>query len=75
MIERIKNGELLECFNSGTAVIIGSVKNIEFKGENYKISIDEKLKAGPITASIRNDIVGIQEGRIKDPFGWSKVLN
>lgn len=75
VIERNRSGELLECFSSGTAVVIGSVKNIEFKGENHKIYIDEKLKAGPITAAIRDDIVGIQEGRIKDTFGWTRVIN
>jgi hypothetical protein len=56
-------------------VVIGSVKNIEYKGENHKIYIDEKLKAGPITAEIRDDIVGIQEGRKKDTFGWTRVIN
>lgn len=28
VIEKQKNGDLLECFSAGTAVIIGSVKNI-----------------------------------------------
>lgn len=32
VMERNKKGELLECFSAGTAVVIGSVKNIEFKG-------------------------------------------
>ncbi len=66
---------MLECFSAGTAVVIGSVKNIEYKGENHKIYIDEKLKAGPITAEIRDDIVGIQEGRKKDTFGWTRIIN
>jgi hypothetical protein len=60
VLERNKKGELLECFSSGTAVVIGSVKNIEFKGENHPIYIDPTLHAGPITADIRKDILSIQ---------------
>lgn len=56
-------------------MVIGSVKNIEFNGIDHKIYIDEKLKAGPITAAIRDDIVGIQEGRKPDNWGWTKLLN
>ena len=56
-------------------MVIGSVKNIEYKGENHNIYIDEKLKAGPITAEIRDDIVGSQEGRKKDNLGWTRIIN
>jgi len=35
--------------------VIGSVRNIEYKGENILIHIDEKLKAGLITAAIREE--------------------
>jgi hypothetical protein len=45
-LERNKKGELLECFTSGTAVIIGSVKNIEYNGVNHAIHYEENLQAG-----------------------------
>lgn len=53
VIERNKKGELLECFSAGTAVIIGSVKNIEYNGEQHEIYINEELKAGEHTFKIR----------------------
>lgn len=70
VLERQQKGELLESFGAGTAVIVSSVKNIEYKGKDYKIPIDEKLQAGPITFQIRKDILDIQEGRKADKFGW-----
>lgn len=75
MLERNKKGELMECFTTGTAAIVGSVKNIEYKGENHKINIEEKLSAGPITFRIRQELLDIQEGRAEDKHGWARVLN
>lgn len=65
----------MECFSSGTAVIVGSVKNIEYKGTNHKISIDEKLQAGPVTSMIRQQLLDIQEGRTEDKFGFTRIIN
>lgn len=64
----------MECFCSGTAVIVCPVSNIEYKGEQYKININDEYKAGELTYEIFNEILGIQEGRLKDKFGWSKVI-
>ena len=51
---------MLECFSAGTAVIIGSVKNIEYNGENHPIHIEEKLQAGKHTFKIRKELLDIQ---------------
>ena len=53
VLERRKDGSLLECFTTGTAAIIGSVKNIEYKGVDYEMPIDEHLQAGIETFKIR----------------------
>lgn len=53
VIERNLKGELLEAFGSGTAVIVGSVKNINYRGKDYPINYDPELGAGPITFQIR----------------------
>jgi branched-chain amino acid aminotransferase len=63
VIERQKKGELLECFGAGTAVIISGVKNIEYRGVNYNIPVDDKLQIGPISFQVRQKILDIQEGR------------
>ena len=70
VIERQQRGELIECFGAGTAVIVNGVKNIEYKGVNYAIPVDEKLRIGPISYQIRSKILDIQEGRAADPFQW-----
>lgn len=75
VLERRKDGNLLECFATGTAAIVGSVKNIEYKGVDYDMPIDENLQAGEHTFTIRKQLLDIQEGRMEDPFGWSQVIN
>lgn len=57
-------------FGAGTAVIVNGVRNIEYKGVQYNIPVDEKLQIGAISYKIRQKILDIQEGRAKDPFGW-----
>lgn len=75
VLERNKSGDLLECFSAGTAVIVGSVNNIEHNGVDHKIAYNEQLQAGEVTFMIRKELLDIQEGRGKDHFGWSKVIN
>lgn len=75
VIEKKESGELLECFTAGTAVIVGSVNNIEYKGVDYSIPIDEHLQAGEVSFMIRKELLDIQEGKAHDHFGWSKVIN
>lgn len=64
VIERHTRGELLECFGSGTAVIISAVSNIHYRDKNYSIPNSN------ISQAIRKDLLDIQEGRAEDRFGW-----
>lgn len=41
LLERHAKGEFLECFCSGTAVIVSPVRLIEYKGKEYPIQINE----------------------------------
>ena len=36
--------------------------------------LDNKTLIGPISHEIRDKILGIQEGRIPDKYGWVKVV-
>ena len=74
MVERAKNGELIESFGAGTAVVISSIKNIEYDGVNYPVPYDKKLNFGAIAFKIRANLLGIQEGRIEDPFDWVRRI-
>ena len=62
-MERSKSGELIEAFGAGTAVLISSIKNIEFEGTNYDIPYDKELNFGKIASKIRSELLAIQEGR------------
>lgn len=73
VLERHAKGELLECFGAGTAVIISGVKEIAYKGQKVQL-MDDKSLIGPISHEIRNKILGIQEGRLPDKYGWVRVL-
>lgn len=53
----------MECFGSGTAVIVSGVNNINYKDTNYPIPVDPKLNIGPISHKIRQQLLDIQEGR------------
>ena len=46
VVERHEKGEVLECFGAGTAVIISGVNNIEYKGKQYALKVDEKMGMG-----------------------------
>ncbi len=74
VIERYKKGELLQIFGAGTAVIISSVNNIEYKGVNYPITVNKSLNFGQISYKIRQKILDIQEGRGADNLNWVRRL-
>lgn len=69
VVERQQKGELLEMFGAGTAVIINSVKNFEYQGKNYGVPMEGR-EIGPIAEKLRGELLGIQEGRVADKFGW-----
>jgi branched-chain amino acid aminotransferase len=60
----------LECFGSGTAVIVSGVSNIHYNGKNYPIAVNPTFNLGPISQNIRKTLLDIQEGRGEDKHGW-----
>lgn len=60
VIERQKKGELVEAFGSGTAVLVSSIKNIEFEGVNYEVPYDKDLNFGKIAYSLCHKLLDIQ---------------
>lgn len=74
LISRYEKGEVQECFCSGTAVIVCPVRLIEYKGKEYPIHINEKYQAGDLTYTIFSDLLAMQEGRIPDIKGWSRLV-
>eukprot|EP01133_Synstelium_polycarpum_P004305 gene4305-5028_t len=67
----VREGRVLEAFGAGTAAIVSPIKSINYKGEEYKIPIDEATGAGIMTKRFADTIMGIQYGEI--PSDWSVV--
>jgi len=62
-----ESGEITEVFACGTAAVITPVA--EVKGASGSWTIGEG-KPGPVTMRLREQLLGIQFGRLPDPHGW-----
>ena len=67
MISAAQNGRLKEAFGTGTAAVISPVGQITFKGKDYIVAGG---KMGELSQRLYNEIVAIQYGEKKDPYGW-----
>lgn len=67
VIEKIKDGELLEAFGTGTAAVISPIGELHYQGQNW--TINNNL-IGSLSAQLYNTITGIQKGDIKDEMNW-----
>tara|TARA_R110002072_G_scaffold64203_2_gene159259 strand:- start:105146 stop:106276 length:1131 start_codon:yes stop_codon:yes gene_type:complete len=72
LIADIKSGACTEAFACGTAVIITPISSLGFSdGEKIHLSSPN----GKVTQKLREGLLGIQEGRIEDPFNWRIEVN
>jgi branched-chain amino acid aminotransferase len=62
-----ESGEITEVFACGTAAVITPVA--EVKGATGSWTIGEG-RPGPVTMRLREQLLGIQFGRLPDPHGW-----
>jgi branched-chain amino acid aminotransferase len=67
VISAIEKGTLKELFASGTAAVISPVGKIAYRGKVYPIN---RGKVGELAQKLYDHIVGIQYGKIPDPYGW-----
>ena len=61
------SGEITEAFACGTAAVVTPIG--ELKGEGLSIG-DIHAPVGPVTLALREELTGIQYGRIPDRHGW-----
>lgn len=66
-----RSGELLEVFGSGTAAVISPVGELATTQEKLLINNNQ---VGELTLRLYKEIMGIQHGRVPDPFGWTESL-
>ena len=64
------SGDLKEVFACGTAAVVTPVGALKSKVEEIQISNE----SGALTASIREELTGIQYGRVADRHGWMHKL-
>lgn len=62
--------EVMAC---GTAASLVPIKSItmESKGERFDYPVTESLEPGPVCLKLLTTLKGIQQGKIKDGFGWN----
>jgi branched-chain amino acid aminotransferase len=61
------SGELTEVFACGTAAVVTPVGRV--KGTSGEWLVGDG-GPGPVTMRLRDELIGIQYGRLPDPFGW-----
>ena len=62
-----ESGALGEVFACGTAAVIAAVGEVRHPAGAFKIAGGQE---GPVTAGLRDQLVGIQRGDASDPHGW-----
>jgi branched-chain amino acid aminotransferase len=67
-----ESGEITEVFACGTAAVITPVGQVKGATGDWTIGDGQ---AGPVTMRLREELTGIQFGRLADPYGWiHKIL-
>ena len=61
------SGELTEVFACGTAAVITPVGRVRAKSAEWQVGDGTP---GSVTMRLREELVGIQYGRLPDPFSW-----
>jgi branched-chain amino acid aminotransferase len=65
--------EFKEVMAAGTAASLVSIKSItmQSKGDKFEYPAPENLEFGPVYTKLLTTLKGIQQGTIKDQFGWN----
>jgi branched-chain amino acid aminotransferase len=71
IISGLESGKLKEAFASGTAAVISPVGKLAYKGKEFVINQE---KVGPVAQKLYDYIIGIQYGKIQDPYGWMEKV-
>lgn len=71
VMEAHANGKLEEAFGTGTAAVISPIG--EFKYQEQKMLVNNN-EIGELTQALYDQLTGIQNGTVEDPFGWTVTL-
>ena len=65
--------EFKEIMAAGTAASLVPIKSItmQSRDDKFEYPINEKLDPGPVCGQLLSTLKGIQQGKVKDQFGWN----
>jgi branched-chain amino acid aminotransferase len=66
-----QEGQLEECFSTGTAAVVSPVGLLCYRDITYTIANNE---AGPVARKLYSALTGIQWGRLPDTMNWTEVV-
>ncbi|THT99638.1 branched-chain amino acid aminotransferase [Lampropedia puyangensis] len=67
----VASGKVKETFACGTAAVVASIGEVKFDGGSFTIGNGE---SGPITNALRDELSGLQRGKIADTRGWVRTI-
>ncbi len=71
LIAQIQSGECSEVFCCGTGAIISPISTLgEYDGTRYQLVKSN----GDLSLRLRESLLGIQESRLEDSFGWLRTI-
>lgn len=71
LMEAAASGHLKEAWGTGTAAVISPIGELNYKGNAVTIN---GFKTGELTQKLYDELTGIQWGKIKDRYGWSRIV-
>ncbi len=71
VVEAHGRGELRECFGTGTAATVTSMRSICYHDRTMKLP---PVEDGGVGATVRDRLVGLMSGRDPDPYGWVEAV-
>jgi hypothetical protein len=58
----------LQVFTTGTAVVLSPVGSLTYQGERRQYG--EPGQPGPVALELYEQLTGLQQEKLEDPFGW-----
>lgn len=67
--------EFEEAGACGTAAVITPIRKVVDPEQDQHYSYGDGINPGPVTSKLYEMLVGIQNGDLEDPYGWTKILD
>jgi branched-chain amino acid aminotransferase len=71
VIKAYEDGQLRECFGTGTAATVSHIGRIKYKDRTLELPSSEKRRVGP---AVREKLLRVMTGRDPDPHGWVESI-